>query len=121
MEIIDLKFNDESAENSNMSPMMRQYLDTVNKYSDCIIFFRVGDFYETFFEQAKLVSKTLNLVLTGKDCGLEEKAPMCGVPYHAVDVYMSKLVKLGYKVAIAEQMEDPKTAKGIVKREVTKE
>ena len=120
MEIIDLKLNDENNENSNMSPMMRQYFDTVNKYSDCIIFFRVGDFYETFFEQAKLVSKTLNLVLTGKDCGLKEKAPMCGVPYHAVDVYMSKLVKLGYKVAIAEQMEDPKTAKGIVKREVIK-
>lgn len=116
MEIINLK----NEETENLSPMMRQYLDTAEKYSDCIIFFRVGDFYETFFEQAKLVSKSLNLVLTGKDCGMKEKAPMCGVPYHAVDVYMSKLVKLGYKVAIAEQVEDPKLAKGLVKREVTK-
>lgn len=116
MEIINFK-NEES---ENLSPMMRQYLDTAEKYNDCIIFFRVGDFYETFFEQAKLVSKSLNLVLTGKDCGMKEKAPMCGVPYHAVDVYMSKLVKLGYKVAIAEQVEDPKLAKGLVKREVTK-
>ena len=116
MENIDIKIE----ENANMSPMMRQYLDTVNKYKDCIIFFRVGDFYETFFEQAKLVSKTLNLALTGKECGMEEKAPMCGVPYHAVDIWLSKLVKLGYKVAIAEQMEDPKQAKGIVKRDVTK-
>ena len=116
MEIINYK----SEEFENISPMMRQYLDTVEKYSDCIIFFRVGDFYETFFEQAQLVSKTLNLVLTGKDCGMKDKAPMCGVPYHAVDVYMSKLVKLGYKVAIAEQVEDPKLAKGLVKREVTK-
>ena len=116
MERIDIKIE----ENANMSPMMKQYLDTVNKYKDCIIFFRVGDFYETFFEQAKLVSKTLNLALTGKECGMDEKAPMCGVPYHAVDTWLSKLVKLGYKVAIAEQMEDPKQAKGIVKREVTK-
>ena len=119
MEIIDLKTLT-NEKNENLSPMMRQYFDTVEKYSDCIVFFRVGDFYETFFEQAKLISKALNLVLTGKDCGLEEKAPMCGVPYHAVDVYMSKLVKQGYKVAIAEQIEDPKFAKGIVKREVTK-
>ena len=116
MEIINLK----NEETENLSPMMRQYLDTAERYNDCIIFFRVGDFYETFFEQAKLVSKSLNLVLTGKDCGMKEKAPMCGVPYHAVDVYMSKLVKLGYKVAIAEQVEDPKLAKGLVKREVTK-
>ena len=119
MEIIDLQL-EKTNKNENMSPMMRQYFDTLEKYSDCIVFFRVGDFYETFFDQAKLISKALNLVLTGKDCGLEEKAPMCGVPYHAVDVYMSKLVKLGYKVAIAEQVEDPKLAKGIVKREVTK-
>lgn len=116
MEIIEFK----NEEQENLSPMMRQYLDTVESNKDCIIFFRVGDFYETFFEQAKLVSKSLNLVLTGKDCGLSEKAPMCGIPYHAVDVYLSKLVKLGYKVAIAEQVEDPKLAKGLVKREVTK-
>lgn len=112
--------NTKILEDANISPMMRQYLDTVNMYKDCIIFFRVGDFYETFFEQAKLVSKALNLALTGKECGMEEKAPMCGVPYHAVDIWLSKLVKLGYKVAIAEQMEDPKQAKGLVKREVTK-
>ena len=116
MEIINLK----NEETENISPMMRQYLDTVEKHKDCIIFFRVGDFYETFFEQAKLVSKALNLVLTGKDCGMKEKAPMCGVPHHAVDIYLSKLVKLGYKVAIAEQLEDPKLAKGLVKRDVTK-
>ena len=120
MEIIDLKIENENNDIENISPMMRQYLDMVDVYKDCILFFRVGDFYETFFDQARLVSKSLNLVLTGKDCGLKEKAPMCGVPYHAVDVYMSKLVKLGYKVAIAEQMEDPRQAKGIVKREVTK-
>lgn len=120
MEIIDLKIENENNDIENISPMMRQYLDMVDVYKDCILFFRVGDFYETFFDQAMLVSKSLNLVLTGKDCGLKEKAPMCGVPYHAVDVYMSKLVKLGYKVAIAEQMEDPRQAKGIVKREVTK-
>ena len=116
MDIMDLKIE----KNDNVSPMMKQYLDTVERYKDCIIFFRVGDFYETFFEQAKLVSKALNIVLTSKDCGMEEKAPMCGVPYHAVDVYMSKLVKLGYKVAIAEQLEDPKFAKGLVKRDVTR-
>ena len=107
-------------ENENLSPMMRQYFDITKQYPDCIVLFRVGDFYETFFDQAKIVSKSLNLVLTGKECGLSEKAPMCGVPYHAVDVYMSKLIKLGFKVAIAEQMEDPKSAKGIVKREVIK-
>ena len=116
MLIDDLKI--EGAE--NLSPMMKQYFDVRDKFSDSIVFFRVGDFYETFFDQAKIVSKSLNLVLTGKECGLIEKAPMCGVPYHAVDVYMSKLVKLGYKVAIAEQMEDPKSVKGIVKREVTR-
>ena len=114
----DLKIKIEDTE--NLSPMMRQYVNIRNEYSDCILFFRVGDFYETFFEQAKTVGHALNLVVTGKDCGLGEKAPMCGVPHHAVDVYMAKLVKIGYKVAIAEQMEDPKVAKGIVKREVTK-
>ena len=107
-------------ENENMSPMMKQYFEILKDNDGAILFFRVGDFYETFFEQAKLVSKLLNIALTGKECGLKEKAPMCGVPYHAVDVYMSKLVKLGYKVAIAEQMEDPKLTKGIVKREVTR-
>lgn len=103
-----------------VSPMMRQYFDVRKDYIDAIVFFRVGDFYETFFDQAKIVSKSLNLVLTGKECGLSERAPMCGVPHHAVDIYMSKLVRLGYKVAIAEQMEDPSLAKGIVRREVTR-
>ena len=95
---------------------MRQYINMRNENSDCILFFRVGDFYETFFDQEKTVSHELNLVLTGKDCGLSEKAPMCGVPYHAVDVYMSKLVHLGYKVAIAEQMEDTKNVKRYSKK-----
>ena len=104
--------------NENLSPLMRQYFDIKDDYDDAILFFRVGDFYETFFEDAKTVSRTLNLVLTGKECGLDERAPMCGVPYHAVDTYLSRLIKHGYKVAIAEQVEDPKTAKGLVKREV---
>ena len=104
--------------NENLSPLMKQYFDIKEQNVDTILFFRVGDFYETFFEDAKTVSRTLNLVLTGKECGLEERAPMCGVPYHAVDTYLSRLIKHGYKVAIAEQVEDPKTAKGLVKREV---
>ena len=104
--------------NENLSPLMRQYFDIKDDYTDAILFFRVGDFYETFFEDAKTVSRTLNLVLTGKECGLDERAPMCGVPYHAVDTYLSRLIKHGFKVAIAEQVEDPKTAKGLVKREV---
>ncbi|MCD8121553.1 MAG: DNA mismatch repair protein MutS [Clostridiales bacterium] len=98
--------------------MMAQYLETKKQYSDCILFYRLGDFYEMFFDDAKTVSKELELTLTGKECGLEERAPMCGVPYHAVDNYLSRLVQKGYKVAIAEQMEDPKLAKGLVRREV---
>jgi len=98
--------------------MMLQYMETKKQYKDCILFYRLGDFYEMFFEDAKTVSKELELTLTGKECGLEERAPMCGVPYHAVDTYLSRLVQKGYKVAIAEQMEDPKLAKGLVKREV---
>ncbi len=101
-----------------LSPMMEKYLETKNQYPDCILFYRLGDFYEMFFDDAKTVSKELELTLTGKDCGLEERAPMCGVPYHAVDTYLNRLVEKGYKVAIAEQMEDPKLAKGLVKREV---
>ncbi len=103
---------------SGLSPMMAQYVETKKQYHDCILFYRLGDFYEMFFEDAKTVSKELELTLTGKECGLEERAPMCGVPYHAVDSYLSRLVQKGYKVAIAEQMEDPKQAKGLVKREV---
>ena len=103
---------------SKLTPMMQQYVDTKEQYKDCILFYRLGDFYEMFFEDAKTVSRELELTLTGKDCGLEERAPMCGVPYHAVDGYLNKLVEKGYKVAICEQMEDPKLAKGLVKREV---
>ena len=102
----------------NLTPMKQQYNRIKAMHSDCILFFRLGDFYELFFEDAKTASRELELTLTGKDCGLEERAPMCGVPYHAVDVYLSKLVDRGYKVAICEQMEDPKEAKGIVRREV---
>lgn len=105
---------------AGMTPMMQQYLETKKQHPDCILFYRLGDFYEMFFEDAKLVSKELELTLTGKDCGMEERAPMCGVPYHAVDGYLSRLVSKGYKVAICEQVEDPKLAKGLVKREVVR-
>ncbi len=101
-----------------LSPMMQHYVATKKEYPDCILFYRLGDFYEMFFEDAKTVSRELELTLTGKDCGLEERAPMCGVPYHAADVYISRLIEKGYKVAICEQVEDPKKAKGMVKREV---
>ena len=98
--------------------MMTHYLETKKAYPDCLLFYRLGDFYEMFFEDARLASKELELTLTGKECGLEERAPMCGVPFHAADSYINRLVKRGYKVAVAEQMEDPKLAKGLVKREV---
>ena len=98
--------------------MMQQYLDIKENYSDCILFFRLGDFYEMFFDDAKTAARELDLTLTGKSCGLEERAPMCGVPYHASETYISKLIDKGYKVAICEQVEDPAAAKGIVKREV---
>jgi len=101
-----------------LSPMMEKYIETRKEYPDCLLFYRLGDFYELFFEDAEIASKELGLTLTGKDCGLEERAPMCGVPYHAVESYLTKLVENGHKVAIAEQMEDPKLAKGLVKREV---
>ena len=98
--------------------MMQEYLNTKEQYKDCILFYRLGDFYEMFFDDAKLVSKELDLTLTGKNCGLDERAPMCGVPFHAVDTYLTKLVRNGHKVAICEQLEDPKEAKGLVKRGV---
>lgn len=101
-----------------LSPMMQQYMEIKEQYQDCILFFRLGDFYEMFFEDAKLASKELELTLTGKACGQEERAPMCGVPFHAADGYIAKLVEKGYKVAICEQLEDPAQAKGIVRREV---
>ncbi len=101
-----------------LTPMMQQYMETKKEYPDCILFYRLGDFYEMFYEDALTASKVLEITLTGKNCGLEEKAPMCGVPYHAVDTYLNKMVSSGYKVAICEQMEDPATTKGIVRREV---
>lgn len=100
------------------TPMMQQYLDIKNQYKDCIMFYRVGDFYEMFFDDALTASKALEITLTGKDCGQEERAPMCGVPYHAYEVYANRLIEQGYKVAICEQVEDPKQAKGLVKRDV---
>ena len=103
-----------------LTPMMQHYIDTKNEYKDCIIFYRLGDFYEMFYEDAKVVSRELEIALTAKACGLEEKAPMCGVPYHSAEGYLTKLVKKGYKVAICEQVEDPKEAKGMVKREVVR-
>ncbi len=103
-----------------VTPMMQQYLETKEEYPDCILFYRLGDFYEMFFDDAITVSKELEITLTGKSCGLEERAPMCGVPFHAVEGYLNRLVQKGYKVAICEQVEDPKMAKGLVKREVVR-
>ena len=103
---------------SKLSPMMQHYLKTKKEYPGCILFYRLGDFYEMFFEDAEIVSRELELTLTGKSCGLPERAPMCGVPFHAVDSYLTRLVEKGYKAAICEQVEDPRTAKGMVKREV---
>ena len=100
------------------TPMMQEYLKTKSEYEDCILFYRLGDFYEMFFEDAKTASKELELTLTGKSCGAEKRAPMCGIPFHAADTYINRLVARGYKVAICEQVEDPKEAKGLVKREV---
>ena len=103
-----------------LSPMMRHYMGIKEKYPDCVIFYRLGDFYELFFEDALEISKVLGIALTGRNCGLEEKAPMCGVPFHSVNTYIKPLVDKGYKVAICEQTEDPALAKGIVKREVVR-
>lgn len=103
-----------------LTPMMRQYVEIKDKYQDCILFYRVGDFYEMFFDDAKEASRALELVLTGKDCGLEERAPMCGIPFHAAATYIPRLISKGYKVAICEQVEDPALAKGLVKRDVIK-
>ena len=119
--LIENQGNYELNEEKNLgqlSPMMQHYMATKEQYKDCIVFYRLGDFYEMFFDDAVTVSRELELTLTGKECGLEKRAPMCGIPYHAYEVYMSRLVQKGYKVAIAEQMEDPKQAKGLVKREV---
>ena len=105
---------------AEFTPMMQQYLETKKQYQDCILFYRLGDFYEMFYEDALTASKVLEITLTGKNCGQEERAPMCGVPYHAVEGYLNRLVSAGYKVAICEQVEDPKQAKGIVRREVVR-
>ena len=105
---------------AELTPMMQQYMETKNQYKDCILFYRLGDFYEMFFDDAITASRELEITLTGKNCGLEERAPMCGVPFHSVDGYLNRLVQKGYKVAICEQVEDPKMAKGIVKREVVR-
>ena len=105
---------------SKLTPMMIQYREVKEKYKDCILFFRLGDFYEMFFEDALIASKELEITLTGRNCGLEERAPMCGVPFHSAESYVVRLVEKGYKVAICEQTEDPKDAVGIVKRDVTR-
>jgi DNA mismatch repair protein MutS len=105
---------------SAITPMMQQYLEIKEQYDDCILFFRLGDFYEMFFSDAEIASRELEITLTGRDCGLEERAPMCGVPFHAADSYIARLISKGYKVAICEQVEDPSQAKGIVKREVVR-
>ena len=103
-----------------LPPMMPQYFNLKENYKDCILFYRLGDFYEMFFEDAEKASKELELVLTGRDCGLPERAPMCGIPYHASNNYISRLINKGYKVAICEQVEDASLSKGIVKRDVIK-
>ena len=105
---------------AELTPMMKKYLETKEEYKDCILFYRLGDFYEMFFDDAITASRELEITLTGKSCGLEERAPMCGIPFHAVEGYLNRLVAKGYKVAICEQVEDPKTAKGLVKREVVR-
>ena len=108
------------AEVAEYSPMMQRYLETKEQYKDCILFYRLGDFYEMFFDDAITASRELEITLTGKDCGQAERAPMAGVPHHSAEMYISRLIAKGYKVAICEQLEDPKTTKGIVKRGVIK-
>ena len=108
------------AKKGELSPMMQQYFQIKKDYPGVLLFFRLGDFYEMFFDDAKTASEELDLVLTGRDCGLSERAPMCGVPYHSCEAYIARLVQKGYKVAICEQTEDPATAKGIVKREIVR-
>ena len=105
---------------SKLSPMMKHYMDVKDQYPDVIVMYRLGDFYEMFFDDAVTVSRELELTLTGRDCGLEDRAPMCGVPYHAVDTYVSRLINKGYKVAICEQLSDPKASKGMVDRDVVR-
>ena len=103
---------------NELTPMMKQYMQTKEEYKDCILFYRLGDFYEMFFDDALTASKELEITLTGKNCGLEERAPMCGIPFHAAETYINRLIERGHKVAICEQVEYPKLAKGLVKRAV---
>ena len=110
----------EMVDKEKCSPMMKKYLETKEQYKDFILFYRLGDFYEMFFDDAILVSRELEITLTGKDCGLEERAPMAGIPHHAAESYIARLISKGYKVAICEQLSDPKTTKGIVERGVIK-
>ena len=112
--------NHKSVDFEQLTPMMQHYVQTKDANPDCILFYRLGDFYEMFFEDAKTASRELELTLTGRDCGQDERAPMCGVPYHSCEGYIARLIKKGYKVAICDQMEDPTLAKGIVKRGVTR-
>ena len=105
---------------NEISPMMTRYLETKEQYPDCILVYRLGDFYEMFFDDALTASRELELTLTGKSCGMAERAPMCGVPHHSAEVYIERLVAKGYKVAVCEQMEDPKAAKGLVARDVVR-
>ena len=107
---------EKSVAKPKLTPMMQQYMEIKERYKDCILFFRLGDFYEMFFDDALLASKELEITLTGRDCGLEERAPMCGVPYHAAHTYIARLINKGYKVAICDQMEDPSQAKGSKER-----
>ena len=115
-----MEYTYDNIDTEKLSPMMQQYLSIKRSNPDVLLFFRLGDFYELFFDDARLVSSELDLVLTGRDCGLEDRAPMCGVPFHSADTYISRLVERGYKVAICEQTEDPKKAKGLVKRDLTR-
>ena len=103
---------------NKLSPMMKHYISMKEQYKDCFLFYRLGDFYEMFFDDAINASRELEITLTGRDCGLDERAPMCGVPFHAAETYISRLINKGFKVAICEQLEDPSEAKGIVKRDV---
>ena len=105
---------------SKLSPMMKRYMEIKAQYPDCLLFFRLGDFYEMFFDDAEKASAILDLVLTGRDCGLSERAPMCGVPHHAVDNYIRKLIDAGCRVAICEQLSDPATTKGMLERDVVR-
>ena len=118
MVLVVKKMKRSEVQREKLSPMMQQYMEIKDKYEDCIIFFRLGDFYEMFFDDAILASRVLELTLTGKQAGLEERVPMCGIPHHAYAAYVDELIEKGYKVAICEQLEDPKLTKGMVKRDV---